>query len=482
MLVICVAVLETHAVTRYVDAASATPQTPYTNWATAATAIQDAVDIAGAGDEVLVASGTYAAGGTPTPGHTLSNRVVITKHIAVRSVHGPTATIIAGIQGVGNDAVGAMRCVFMTAGVLDGFMLSNGHTLAGFANLHYERVGGGLWLTNGCMATNCYIQSSSASWDGGGVYFTRGGLLRQCTISNCFAGQDGGGGWCSFGGALLDCTITDCRSDHDAGGIMCTHGGVLSGCTLAGNRTDGYGGGAHCYGGGAFSNCLFHDNTANTGGGLRSSLSGMVYNCMIVSNDAWSGGGGLYLGRACRACNAIVHGNEADDGGGVYARFDAEFHNCTICGNFAYEWGGGAMCSYGGQFYNTIIYGNEADTGGQQWHNSTTVSNYHFCCLAPLPGDGVGNFTNAPLFLNAAVADYHLTEPSPCIDTGTNLPWMASATDIEGNPRILDGRVDVGAYEFVPEPGGWVVIALVLIYRRNGRLGLICFHVNLIHL
>ena len=51
------------AATRYVWQDSPSPAPPYTNWATAAHVIQDAVDAAQTGDTVLVAGGVYATGG-----------------------------------------------------------------------------------------------------------------------------------------------------------------------------------------------------------------------------------------------------------------------------------------------------------------------------------------------------------------------------------------------------------------------------------
>lgn len=41
---------------------------------------------------------------------------------------------------------------------------------------------------------------------------------------------------------------------------------------------------------------------------------------------------------------------------------------------------------------------------------------------------------------------------SPCYNAGTNLAWMITAVDLDGNPRIADGTVDMGAYEFQEDP------------------------------
>jgi hypothetical protein len=103
----------------YVDLASPDPAPPYTNWANAATTIQEAVDAAADGDTVLVADGIYDTGGVTNypEGSLLLNRVAIYKPITVRSVNGPTNTLIQGYQDpVWTNGDDAVRCVFMTNG------------------------------------------------------------------------------------------------------------------------------------------------------------------------------------------------------------------------------------------------------------------------------------------------------------------------------------------------------------------------------
>src|SRR5437762_9047536 len=79
----------------YVDVNSTNAAPPYTSWATAAANIQDAVDAAVAGDEVVVTNGTYSP-------------LVVRKSLSIRSVNGPGAATI--------DGGGGTRCVFLANG------------------------------------------------------------------------------------------------------------------------------------------------------------------------------------------------------------------------------------------------------------------------------------------------------------------------------------------------------------------------------
>ena len=124
----------------YVNAANPTPQWPYDTWEKAAADIQTAVDAASNYDHVIVTNGVYSIGESITPGHALSNRIVITKKITVRSVNGPENTIILGAEAPGGGkGNGAVRCVFMSAGKLYGFTISNGFTFTSSASIKWSR-------------------------------------------------------------------------------------------------------------------------------------------------------------------------------------------------------------------------------------------------------------------------------------------------------------------------------------------------------
>ena len=152
----------------YVWTNSPTPSAPYTNWATAAHTIQEAVDAASTNDTVLVTNGVYATGGAPNGSPAMSNRVYLTKGITVQSVNGPSVTLIKGAPDAATGGLGAnaTRCVFMSAGFLTGFTLTNGHTRTD-----------GDWNTQ----------------QGGGGALLRGGSISNCVVTGCFASHFAGG-------------------------------------------------------------------------------------------------------------------------------------------------------------------------------------------------------------------------------------------------------------------------------------------------
>jgi hypothetical protein len=92
-----------------------------------------------------------------------------------------------------------------------------------------------------------------------------------------------------------------------------------------------------------------------------------------------------------------------------------------------------------GTLNNCIVY--NTDIPGL----NTYACTLNYCCT-PDPG-GVGNITNAPLFVDLAGGDLGLQSTSPCINAGKNA-YATSTNDLDGNPRIAGGTVDMGAYEF----------------------------------
>jgi hypothetical protein len=88
---------------------------------------------------------------------------------------------------------------------------------------------------------------------------------------------------------------------------------------------------------------------------------------------------------------------------------------------------------------NCVIYYNTASHGPNSW--SSTLN---YCCT---PDPGTGNITNEPGFLDPSGGNFHLQSNSPCINSGRNT-YISSGTDLDGNPRVVAGTVDIGAYEY----------------------------------
>jgi hypothetical protein len=155
--------LSVRAATRYVWHGSPSPARPFLTWATAATNIQDAVDAAVAGDEIVVTNGSYATG-VRVVNSWMTNRVAVDKPLVLRSVNGPEVTVIDGGSAVG--------CVYLTDGsTLFGFTLTNGSA----------EGGGGVYCESvSAVLSNCVVTGNLAWSEGGGAY---GGTLNNCTLT-----------------------------------------------------------------------------------------------------------------------------------------------------------------------------------------------------------------------------------------------------------------------------------------------------------
>jgi hypothetical protein len=244
------------------------------------------------------------------------------------------------------------------------------------------------------------------------------------------------------GASLSGFTLTDGIADS-GGGVWCESStAIVSNCVLAANSAYS-GGGAY---GGTLYHCTLTRNSATCGGGAFESF---LNNCTLTGNSAWGywdwwwwpwpvyvpGQGGGASGGAFYNC--ILNNNGSDDGGGSY---NAILHNCTLTGNSA-DWGGGAS---GSTLNNCIVYFNVA---GGDYAGSTL----NYCCTMVDPG-GVGNITNAPLFVDYAGGNLRLQSNSPCINAGNNSyltnSYFTNLFDLDGRRRIIGATVDIGAYEF----------------------------------
>lgn len=256
-------------------------------------------------------------------------------------------------------------------------------------------------------------------------------------------------------------TITNFAS----GGIFCNYSSpIIANCNITLNKSISDGGGILSRGGSpTISNCTITKNIGNSsslsngGGGLAfdNTSLGQITNCLITNNYGGRSGGGIYLGykSSVVVSNSVIANNESGYGSGIMiADASPVFNNCTIANNR----GTGAIWSYAsGPTINNCILWNEST-----WceiYSRFSRAKINYCNIRGGDGgiyfdgwygyDGMNNINTDPLFLNVSNNDCHLNTGSLCINAGNN-DLIKEIIDLDGSQRIIDGTVDIGAYEY----------------------------------
>ena len=240
--------------TFYVDQSNKTPSYPFTNSASAATNILDALTASYSITQdvvvIRVAHGEYRESGTLM----LTNAVTVT----LSGDQGATFTTI--------DAQNLHRAVYLNSNaVIQGFTITRGSGVS---------QGAGIYMNNGGIARHCKLTNNSASQHGGAVYISQLGLVVNCTLSDNSASVQGGAIQCNFGGIIRNSIIYSNTANY-GGGVFFYRGGVLENCTICDNTASSGGGGLRndtVAGGGTAVNTIFYYNTPDNCSGAAPNI------------------------------------------------------------------------------------------------------------------------------------------------------------------------------------------------------------------
>jgi hypothetical protein len=328
---------------------------------------------------------------------------------------------------------------------VSGFTIRNGISFRG---------GGIRCISSDPIFENLLVENNSAL-DGAGISLEASNpLLRNCVIQQNSA-DGAGGGIVIFSGSspeIVNCEFQN-NSSFGSGGAVYINGSdpVFINCNFSENY--GAAGGGSYYSGGAvsvklgsftrFENCIFINNTSNGGGGGIASFSpNLVINCLFEGNHSAISGGALYLSAGnpleSLIINNTIANNSSPAGSVLYA------HNHVAIMKNCIAWNLDPSDTSSLFWLDAIMALDALDVAysdlknGQTGIELTGNAGYNW---------GPGNLDLDPVFMPNS---FELSWQSPCIEAGTpdtsglNLP----ESDLAGNPRLANDRIDIGAFEY----------------------------------
>jgi hypothetical protein len=341
----------------------------------------------------------------------------------------------------------------------DGTLTVSNSTLSG-------NTGRGIFIDTGMVTVTGSTLSSNT---GVGISIYSGTL----TVSDSTLSSNTGGGISSSGTLTVNnSSLSGNTATSYGGGIYNVGFLTVSNSTLSGNHAGSEGGGIFNASSGRLtvSNSTLSGNSAGQGGGIFNWNTLTVSNSTLSGNDASAEGGGIYnYTGTVTVSNSTLSGNSGEDGGGIYANSSTPvtLTNVTLTANRATFSGGGLYVGFGSTvLHNTLIAGNFRGATGATpddvYGRLDSRGDYN------LIGDGTGmsglsNGVNGnlvgsadnpidpllgPLDDNGGPTLTHaLLSGSPAIDAGNNAYATAWDQRGPGYPRIVNGIIDIGAFE-----------------------------------
>ena len=363
-----------------------------------------------------------------------------------------------------------------------GAAIENFGTLNLGANIFNGNRGGGAYISYGGTATvagNTF--DGNDVWDGWWGGAAIGSLGAAIVTGNTFSGNTGGYGG---GGVYLNNTTNILTGNTFGANSMCASGGAvtivggtittISNNAFSANSASGSGGSVYSTAGGlvTITGNTFTGNSCsgNYQGGavyVNSSGTNVITGDLFQQNSSADGAGAIYAASPgiTISDNLVVNNTQTGSsagGGGIFVNPGSILYmiNNTVFNNSSAGNGGGAAFQISGTtqllyVFNNIIWGNSLSGSGNGADVYLTGSGQQ-TALQYNDVNGMYGVWNIaapmlntdPKFFDPVNGDYHLQTNSPCLNYGTNGPFLL-LTDLDGNARTNGaGQVDLGCYQF----------------------------------